>query len=84
RNLRLFPPVTKKNKVIHETVMAQIETEVSKAHVESSRGKVNPRGVKKKMSSFRVRKRGELLNQTRDIAPEVLEIAQPRIKRAAS
>ncbi|MDR1050042.1 MAG: hypothetical protein LBP95_02990, partial [Deltaproteobacteria bacterium] len=43
RNLRLFPPVTKKNKVIYETVMAQIETEVSKAHVGSSRGKVNPR-----------------------------------------
>jgi len=34
-----------------------------------SRGRLNPRGVKRKMSNFNVRHRGELLNQKHEPRP---------------
>jgi hypothetical protein len=36
---------------------------IASGHVVSSRGKRNPHGVKRKMSNFNLRKRGQALNQ---------------------
>jgi hypothetical protein len=40
----------------------------------TSRGKRNPRAVKRKMSNFNLRKRGEPLNQPCDPSPRVMSI----------
>ena len=37
--------------------------EIARGRCVSSRGRFNPRGVKRKMSNFNVRHRGELLHQ---------------------
>ena len=37
--------------------------EIARGRAVQSRGKRNPRGVKRKMSGFRIRKRSEALNQ---------------------
>ena len=37
--------------------------EIARGRCVSSRGRLNPRGVKRKMSNYNVRHRGELLNQ---------------------
>jgi hypothetical protein len=37
--------------------------EIARGRCVSSRGRLNPRGVKRKMSNFNVRHRGELLHQ---------------------
>jgi hypothetical protein len=38
----------------------------------SSRGRFNPRGVKRKMSNFNVRHRGELLHQKHEPVPVLI------------
>jgi len=38
----------------------------------TSRGKRNPRGVKRKMSNFNLRKRGDPLNQPCDPFPKII------------
>jgi len=38
----------------------------------SSRGRFNPRGVKRKMSNFNVRHRGELLHQKHEPTPALI------------
>lgn len=46
--------------------------EIGQGRCVSSRGKLNLRGVKHKISSYNVRHRGELLNQTRQPIPELI------------
>jgi hypothetical protein len=46
--------------------------EIAAGRCVSSRGRFNPRGVKRKMSSFNVRHRGELLHQKHDPVPVLL------------
>jgi hypothetical protein len=43
--------------------------EIARARCVSSRGRFNPRGVKRKMSNFNVRHRGELLHQRHQPMP---------------
>jgi hypothetical protein len=43
--------------------------DIARARCVSSRGRFNPRGVKRKMSNFNVRHRGELLNQRHQPTP---------------
>ena len=47
----LFPP--QQRKILHETVLREILQE----RVSSSRNRVNPRGVKRKMSNYKLRPR---------------------------
>jgi len=44
--------------------------EIGQGPCVSSRGKLNPRGVKRKMSSYSVRHRGAVLNQKHQPIPE--------------
>ena len=46
--------------------------EIGQGRCVSSRGKLNPRGVKRKMSNYNVRHRGEKLNQRHEPTPEFL------------
>jgi hypothetical protein len=46
--------------------------EIATGRSESSRGRFNPRGVKRKMSNFNVRLRGELLHQKHEPVPLLL------------
>jgi len=43
--------------------------DIARARCVSSRGRFNPRGVKRKISNFNVRHRGELLNQRHQPTP---------------
>jgi hypothetical protein len=43
--------------------------EIARARCPSSRGRFNPRGVKRKMSNFNVRHRGERLQQPQQPTP---------------
>jgi len=43
--------------------------EIARGRCVSSRGRFNPRGVKRKMSGFTVRHRGALLNQRHQPVP---------------
>jgi len=43
--------------------------EIARGRCVSSRGRFNPRGVKRKMSGFNVRHRGALLNQQHQPVP---------------
>jgi hypothetical protein len=43
--------------------------EIARGRCVSSRGRLNPRGVKRKMSSFTVRHRGALLHQRHQPTP---------------
>jgi hypothetical protein len=49
----------------HDALLA----EIARGRCASSRGRFNPRGVKRKMSSFNVRRRGALLNQRHQPVP---------------
>ena len=49
--MSLFPP--HKRKVLHETILDEILQE----RVTSSRNRINPRGVKRKMSNYPLRPR---------------------------
>jgi hypothetical protein len=42
---------------------------IARGHCVSSRGRFNPRGVKRKMSNFNVRHRGEQLHQKHQPVP---------------
>jgi hypothetical protein len=46
--------------------------EIASERAITSRGKRNPRGVKRKMSNFNLRKRGDPLNQACDPIPKVI------------
>jgi hypothetical protein len=53
------------------TVLALLDqVELASGRAVQSRGKRNPRGVKRKMSNFRIRRRSEPLNQR--ISPKVI------------
>jgi hypothetical protein len=43
--------------------------EIARGKCVSSRGRLNPRGVKRKMSGYNVRRRGEPLNQKHEPRP---------------
>jgi hypothetical protein len=43
--------------------------QIARGRCVSSRGRFNPRGVKRKMSNFNVRHRGELLHQKHQPTP---------------
>jgi hypothetical protein len=43
--------------------------EIAQGRCVSSRGRLNPRGVKRKISNFSVRRRGQLLNQRHQPTP---------------
>jgi len=43
--------------------------EIARGRCVSSRGRFNPRVVKRKMSNFNVRRRGEMLNQRHEPTP---------------
>ena len=58
----LSPPVDKK--AFHEAVLRELLDE----RVHSSRGRRRPRGVKRKMSNYKVRSRGALSRQRTDFA----------------
>ncbi|MDR1083560.1 MAG: sel1 repeat family protein [Deltaproteobacteria bacterium] len=60
--------------------MDKMMPEISETLCTSSCGKANPRGVKRKMSNFKIRKRRESLNRKRDIAPDILIKLQPEEK----
>ena len=46
-----------------------LSEEIARGRCVSSRGRFNPRGVKRKMSYFNVRHRGELLHQRHQPTP---------------
>jgi len=46
--------------------------EIARGRCVSSRGRFNPRGVRRKMSNFNVRHRGELLHQMHQPTPALL------------
>jgi hypothetical protein len=46
--------------------------EIAAGRSASSRGRFNPRGVKRKMSNFNVRHRGELLHQKHEPVPVLI------------
>jgi len=52
----LFPPEERMK------WLGSIMGEIAKGRAVFSRGKRNPRGVKRKMTKFHIRKRGQLLN----------------------
>ncbi|MDR0620530.1 MAG: hypothetical protein LBJ61_01420, partial [Deltaproteobacteria bacterium] len=78
RNLRLFPPEMKTNHKTIEKLVSLTKTEIAGSLCSCNRGKANPRGVKKKMSPFNGRRRGEPLNRKTDYSPVVLNQVQPR------
>jgi hypothetical protein len=43
--------------------------EIAQGRCVSSRGRLNPRGVRRKISNFSVRRRGELLNRRHQPIP---------------
>jgi hypothetical protein len=51
--------------------MDSVLREIATGRAVTSRGKRNPRGVKRKMSNFNLRKRGTPLNQPCDPAPRM-------------
>ena len=50
---------------------AALLKEIAGGRCVSSRGRFNPRGVKRKMSNFNVRHRGELLSQRHQPVPVI-------------
>ncbi len=46
--------------------------EIGQGRCVSSRGKLNPRGVKRKMSGYNVRRRGKVLNQKHQPRPVLI------------
>lgn len=64
--LALFPPRDR------STWIYSILNEIASRKVVTSRGKRNPRGVRKKMSSYPIRDRGDPLHQPCDPVPVIL------------
>ena len=62
----LFPPVQRQS--WFDSLLAEMASE----RAVTSRGKRNPRGVKRKMSNFNLRKRGDPLNQPCDPFPKII------------
>lgn len=65
RTPRPFPP-----KRLAELHQAQLE-EIANGRCVSSRGRANPRGVKRKYSAYKVRRRGAVLNQKHQPVPVI-------------
>ena len=65
--MALFPP--QHRKVLHETILDEILEE----RVVSSRNRINPRGVKRKMSNYNLRPRKRQRQPTRrlDVAKRI-------------
>jgi hypothetical protein len=61
----LFPP--RQRKIFHETVLQEILQE----RVSSSRNRVNPRGVKRKMSNYSLRPRQKGRTRRTDFSARV-------------
>lgn len=47
--------------------------EIGQGRSRDSRGKSNPRGVKRALNRYRVRRRSEPLNLCRNVTPNVIE-----------
>jgi len=60
--MSLFPPQNKK--ALHEAILEEILQE----RVTSSRSRINPRGVKRKMSNYPLRPRNRQPTRRRDVA----------------
>ena len=52
-----------------------VRDEILEEHVVSSRGQIKPRGVKRKMSDFKVRHRGPISREVHDWEPEIVSLA---------
>lgn len=64
----LFPPRNKKARlVLHEIVLDEILNE----RVVSSRNRINPRGVKRKMSNYNLRPRKRHPTRRLDVAKQI-------------
>ena len=64
----LFPPQNKKARLaLHEKILAEILDE----RVVSSRNRINPRGVKRKMSKYALRPRNRQPTRRVDIAKRI-------------
>ncbi len=64
----LFPPEQRKS------WLDSVLREIASVRAVTSRGKRNPRGVKRKMSKFNLRKRGDVLNQPCNPTPRIVFI----------
>jgi hypothetical protein len=64
----LFPPEHR------QTWFDSALREIASGHAATSRGKRNPRGVKRKMSKFPLRKRGDSLNVSCKPMPRMIVI----------
>lgn len=64
--MALFPPQDRK--ALHEAILDEILDE----RVVSSRNRINPRGVKRKMSSYPLRPRKPQRTRCIDFAPKVM------------
>jgi hypothetical protein len=63
--MALFPP--QHRKVLHETILDEILQE----RVVSSRNRINPRGVKRKMSNYNLRPRKRQRTRRLDITKRI-------------
>jgi hypothetical protein len=63
--MALFPP--QQNKALHETILDEILEE----RVVSSRNRINPRGVKRKMSNYNLRPRERHRTRHLDITKRI-------------
>jgi hypothetical protein len=63
--LALFPPQEKK--IWHEAILDEILEE----RVSSSRNRINPRGVKRKMSNYKLRPRKRQHTRRLDVAKQI-------------
>jgi len=63
--MALFPP--RKRKTFHEAILDEILEE----RVVSSRNRINPRGVKRKMSNYNLRPRKRLRTRRIDFAKRI-------------
>ena len=63
--MALFPP--RQRNVFHETILDEILEE----RVVSSRNRINPRGVKRKMSNYKLRPRKRQRTRRLDFATQI-------------
>jgi hypothetical protein len=64
--MALFPPQQKK--ILHEAILDEILDE----RVVSSRNRINPRGVKRKMSNYKLRPRKRQRTRRLDVAKRIM------------
>jgi hypothetical protein len=62
----LFPPERR------QVWFASVLAEIASGRAVRSRGKRNPRGVRRKMTAYHVRKRGDPINQPCDPVPRLV------------